>query len=305
MTKNIRVFILGSGFSKSCGYPTSRELFGKLIEHLDQCRWKHFEPYKENCLEALQDLGVDLCKKEEICFENLLLKIKEFSALGKDRKGIYIPLRDVLTETTKAYFFKIQSEESREFKTAVNFIKNINACQRICDLENVIISFNWDLLVEHAAKILNVGHSYGFDGEGILILKPHGSINWIRTANYDGAQILNILTDYDPEHKIKDRQVMIMPGDKEKPNIRKLQAIWEQVEKVLSISTEIIFIGYSFPDYDEYSKQIFIKHIEGRHPNHPKIAVINPCKHDIAKYEKIFRSIDIVEPCAFEFSRYV
>ncbi len=122
-----------------------------------------------------------------------------------------------------------REEESREFKSAVNFIKNINACQRICDPENVIISFNWDLLVEHAAKILNVGHSYGFDGEGILILKPHGSINWIRTANYDGAQILN----------------------------------------------------------------------------HPKIAVINPCKYDIAKYEKIFRSIDIVEPCAFEFSRYV
>jgi len=302
----MRVFILGAGFSRCCEYPSGKELFKTIYGVIDSGGWKYFEKYKKICLEALSDLRVDISKREEVYFDELVLKIKEFSEVGKDSKGIYILLKIVLTETARSYFYGLLKEKSQKIKPVLNFVKGLKKNVKLPD-SDIIVSFNWDLLVEYA--IQKIGHAYGYDlSEGdVPILKPHGSINWRRVANYEGIRIFDNFEDYNSEHRVEDAQLMIMPYDKERKQIRKLQKVQEQVEVVLSQTNEFIIIGYSMPDYDAYVLDIFKKNILPRikkslEPS--QIIIVDPYQSVINRYKALFSNDIKVVPCNFENTIY-
>lgn len=301
----MRVFVLGAGFSKSCGYPTGKELFSIIFDYIEQSKWQYFSDLKGICLEALSDLGVNISKKEEVYFDELLLKIKKFSKVGTDRKGIYLSLKMVLTETARSYFYKILKKNPEKIKPVLNFISKLNKKVKLSD-SDIIVSLNWDLLIEYSISRLGYTFSYDLYNGDIPILKPHGSINWRRcVSTYEGIRIINGFEDYDPEHKVKNAQLMIMPGDEERQQIRKLKTIQNQVEKVLTQTEAIIFIGYSMPCYDMYVKDMINKNIVPRIRKDlmpSKIYVINPDLEVIGKYKDLFGKDISVIPQKFEYS---
>lgn len=302
----MRIFVLGAGFSVSCEYPSGKDLFKTIFDYINLSGWKNFEESKKFCLEALTDLGVDISKKEDVYFDELLLKINKFSEVGRDCKGIYIPLRFVLTETARSYFYKKLKENAQKIKPVLNFVKGLKKSVKLSD-SDIIVSFNWDLLVEYAIK--KIGHTYGYDlyDGDMPILKPHGSISWRRTVGYEGMQIFDTFEDYDPEYRMKDSQLMIVPGDRENPQIRKLQKVWKQVEKVLSQTNEIIFIGYSMPSYDTYALDILKKNVLTRIQKDLKpsqIEVVNPKSDVVKKYRDLFGNDIKLSQCEFENSMY-
>jgi hypothetical protein len=302
----MRVFVLGAGFSKSCGYPSGKELFGIIFDYLEQSKWQHFSDLKGICLEALSDLGVNILRKEEVYFDELLLKIKQFSRVGTDHKGIYLSLKMVLTETARSYFYKILKENSEQIKPALSFIRKLNKNVKFIH-SDIIVSLNWDLLVEYSISRLGYTFSYDLYNGDIPILKPHGSINWRRMLNYEGIRVIDGFEDYDPEHKVRDAQLMIMPGDEERQQIRKLKTIQDQVEKVLTQTDTIIFIGYSMPYYDVYVKDMINKNIVPRIRKDlmpSKIYVVNPDLEIIGKYKDLFGKDIIIIPQKFEHSEY-
>lgn len=53
----------------------------------------------------------------------------------------------------------------------------------ICREQGVIVTFNYDLVIERILRRMNQGYEYGIEGrkeDGKLILKLHGSVDWAR-----------------------------------------------------------------------------------------------------------------------------
>ena len=69
-----------------------------------------------------------------------------------------------------------------EQKKAEGELENISRFSKHLSSDDVILTFNYDTLIENSLSELNTDWHYGFEQEksaGIQILKMHGSINWL------------------------------------------------------------------------------------------------------------------------------
>jgi hypothetical protein len=164
-----------------------------------------------------------------------------------------------------------------------------------------IISFNWDILFEEA--MITTGKWTPQDGYGIsfnniiyknekdkeqgilpkvnsnnLVLKPHGSINWYNKNDQINKQILFIqlksrLRAGNP--LLLERQENSYLSSITPPGIKRksFPEVWDKMKKLLERADEIIAIGFSFNDNDEYIKEEF----DGiKFKKDLKIIIINP-----------------------------
>ena len=164
-----------------------------------------------------------------------------------------------------------------------------------------IISFNWDILFEEA--MITTGKWTPQDGYGIsfndiiykneedkaqgilpeinsknLVLKPHGSINWYSKDDQINKQILFIqlksrLRAGNP--LLLGRQENSYLSSITPPGIKRksFPEVWYKMKKLLERADEIIAIGFSFNDNDEYIKEEF----DGiKFKKDLKIIIINP-----------------------------
>jgi|ERR1035437_5609132 hypothetical protein len=77
---------------------------------------------------------------------------------------------------------------------------------------------------------------------------------------------------------------MLFPGDPEIPEQEaKAALIWSQVEATLAQSEALVFIGYSLPEYDSYSRDVFRRFASDRH-----IEVYNPSIEHLAQFSREF-----------------
>jgi len=185
----------------------------------------------------------------------------------------------------------------------------------IKDIDN-IISFNWDPIAETTLEFLNKTHYQNylqlFKDEKIkikkfskkgLILKLHGSINWMICNNkncikYNRNQLIFgasdnklsslSISDFDKCKYCGNRlEVNIIPPSSNKISIHKDSFInkqWLLAREKLKFIKKLIFIGYSFPPTDFYSEWLFRQ--------------INFLIDD--KNEFINMDIDIVNPDIFD-----
>ena len=148
-----------------------------------------------------------------------------------------------------------------------------------------IISFNWDILFEEA--MITTGKWTPKDGYGIsfndifykneedkaqgilpevnsknLVLKPHGSINWYSKNDQINKQILFIqlksrLRAGNP--LLLERQENSYLSSITPPGIKRksFPEVWDKMNRILERADEIIAIGFSFNDNDEYIKEEF------------------------------------------------
>lgn len=208
-----RVFILGAGFSKMAGMPLATD----LTNHLGD---KFREDDLEDALEWLGNLqqriewlgngkskGINIEEVFELAqFDIELWKMRQqLCQLGRNygdtswqnAEGIeawlrYMEddLRDIIWEEQK----KAKLDQIKRFSTHLNS-------------DDIVLTFNYDTLLEKSLEQQNKKWYYGFEQEkdtGIKILKMHGSINWI-TARRDqennfGYRLLFKKTDLNVEN---------------------------------------------------------------------------------------------------------
>lgn len=183
-----RVFILGAGFSKMAGMPLSTDLTnhlgGKFRENdlEDALEWLG---YLQQSIEWLGDGKSKGINIEEVfdleAFDIELHRMRQqLCPLGRnygdtpwqnaeDIKAwlsyMEYDLRDVIWEEQK----KARLETIKKFSTHLNS-------------DDVVLTFNYDTLLEKSLKQQNKKWYYGFEqeeGSGVKILKMHGSINWV------------------------------------------------------------------------------------------------------------------------------
>ena len=210
------------------------------------------------------------------------------------------------------------------------------------EIDDTIISFNYDTLIDNAIKHKFNDLNYGFDITPVrdfidltdrnwinvvkecncldtdinlsfksektpLLLKPHGSLNWLYCPKcYNYFFLLGTkLDDYLPYFYECPHSLSAEPSRRPRltENIVPLthlknfknpiyNLIWMKIVQQLSKADEIYFIGYSLPDADFISKYYFIKglHRAGSR-NNVKIILINPNikKESLdVKFEKLF-----------------
>jgi hypothetical protein len=141
------------------------------------------------------------------------------------------------------------------------------------------ISLNYDTVLEHG--LVSVPWHYPHittavrrDTNGIRILKPHGSLNWLFKGNVPNVPKVEITTDYtlepvphrsfEPNHF--EEAAIIPPTQlKQTLNVAETQdfetrrlfgRIWTGTRDALVEAERVFIIGYSFPDTDHHIRTV-------------------------------------------------
>jgi len=277
-TSRIRntVYVVGAGFSKGLGYPLTKSLLTDVWSHLpDGSRDQltkiiefHHPAFKADRPKTFPDI-------EQLLTEmavNLQLFDASRPAEGRFTKDQLRKSRRILLSTVGSWFHELYEDaiSTRWLSEIVKKMRREKAA---------IVSFNWDLILD---QLLFSGglnsQSYGLSkklGEGPLLLKPHGSLNW-----YEGRQLEHVkdLKKIEIFHRndeskcvhafLRPRQVKSKTGKRYtpliipptyfknfKPSIFK--RLWQNSTDVLSTPKRLIFLGYSLPAADLHAQFIF------------------------------------------------
>ena len=144
----------------------------------------------------------------------------------------------------------------------------------------IFISLNYDLVLEHALNRVNTPWYYAHvsttedrDQDGIQVIKPHGSLNWLFKGNVPSV---SIRADYrgPVAHRSwvenRFREALIIPPThlKQPVNIPETQAtatkellakLWKSMADALINASRVFIIGYSFPSTDHHLRTLFYR----------------------------------------------
>jgi hypothetical protein len=127
---------------------------------------------------------------------------------------------------------------------------------------DVVITFNWDLLVEEALYDLKKEWEYKLRDGAICILKPHGSLDWydskevsikpdlVFPLNEEIGRILVFKRFRPPKIMSPAVPVILPPVINKKIVFKELASIWRDAWLALRHAPEIYVIGYSLPPED-------------------------------------------------------
>ncbi len=107
---------------------------------------------------------------------------------------------------------------------------------------------------------------------GFRIIKPHGSINWLRRGN---VPFVSITTDYRigpvthrcfEENRFEEpmiippthlKQPLNIPETQAAPTRELLSKVWKSMADTLIAASRVFIIGYSFPSTDHHLRTLF------------------------------------------------
>ncbi|MCH8112928.1 MAG: SIR2 family protein [Proteobacteria bacterium] len=137
------------------------------------------------------------------------------------------------------------------------------------DSKNTFISFNYDLVLEEAAKNLGLKVWYGLSPEtthteeakrlwasgrdgAVALLKLHGSTNWGRQ---DKSPNYVVCGDYEELLNARLRPALVPPTWK-KVFSSPLEEVWRNAVATLSTATRLAIVGYSMSPTDSHFRYL-------------------------------------------------
>jgi hypothetical protein len=185
-----------------------------------------------------------------------------------------------LAAVTRSYFFDI-GKRCRISPDLSSLVATLNPD------EDVVVNFNWDEEVDVAVDDLADGIGYTVEAaaveRNVLVLKPHGSIQWHDVSQGIGNREMYFIARGDgriPRAKLRvvsyvenelpldiDRRahsrfacppVITPPTFSKKFEYPEQQSIWQDTVHVCGRATEFVFLGYSLPR-DDYLTRAAIR----------------------------------------------
>lgn len=260
------IYVLGAGFSKTCGIATDLEMLDALNPLLEKTENKN--GVENTYIEALLDQNYP--GPEKIGFEVFMstisalkyspeyLKIEPNKFLEAEQE-----IRGALIQYLKNVVKKVDWQHEGKF--ILDFVTRVNWQQ------DAIITFNYDLLLETAMK--RIGHS-----AGDRILHLHGAINDKTLA-------------WPTYRKFAYRNTR-----------SRLAERWRQAYNLLSTSKrnrrleKLIFIGYSMPMFDLEARGLF-NYTDWYNHNFYEDAQANRLISSVPKDQLYNYQIIVVNPC--------
>lgn len=312
-----KVFILGAGFSAPFGMPLTHELLalvynialekqrfgegGKPIPYgmaswlVEELKW--YFPTENFCHSNLQK-GLF---PEKFDVEKFLSYVYATSAFGEqwDEQG-----DQFVSFLRKSMGEAIYKEQVKAFKKGIpeTYQKFID-----CLKASMVITFNWDTLLETLLDINNKSYSYDFaatyETKDIPIIKLHGSIDWFSNFAYKNENWMeftpiyrgisgiekngefiyeepvlfkaagNLLSYYNKAH-MSPR--IIAPSYDKLSQATMLGDLWRYPWMFLQDKLEVIIIGFSMRPDDYHSRAfIYPQLVQGSRDGNLRVKVID------------------------------
>lgn len=294
-----RVFLLGAGASKSWGLPLTNELFTlaltgvpkhqnrKSIRDFIRYQYPHFRPHWKNYPPFEEFLSLAEVYLE---FADVIKRGHSFSTddVKQIRRDLLLAVSTVLHECST------QARRSRVKRFA-----------ELLQLGDVVITFNWDLLVEDALYDLNKKWKYDLQNGSICILKPHGSLDWFDSSQVtiqrdlvfplnDAFKRIQVFKRFRPPRLSTPAVPVILPPvSNKKIEYDELQSIWRGAWLALRHASEIYILGYSLPPEDLHARFTIRSAIRGNEKfadSKPRISVVNPDRNVYLRFARLVDS---------------
>ncbi|MCF0222211.1 MAG: hypothetical protein HUK19_07955 [Fibrobacter sp.] len=278
-----RIFVLGSGFSKSFlpQMPTLRDL-NELIPFGIPEEFPHFRDYCKRFLELCNG------QSEYLNIENLATSILSARIFPGERERLYHA--SLRFELLRFIASVIRHDEGLSGESACIMGKFLKACinnPAEGHRETLLLSFNYDTLIESAIaldpELRNMASvDYGVRIERadrsarreafahtIDLLKIHGSLNWFPVKGVTDELDLNNICQVEPEDRsfpiyCEDTPVYIPMAHAKESFLRGslFNVLWSKADYYLKNAEEIYFIGYGFPKSDVNNLDFLLSHRE-------------------------------------------
>jgi hypothetical protein len=312
------VYVVGAGFSAGLGYPLTKSLLIDVWERLPRdtrhqlrkiIEFHHpaFSLKRRTSFPDIEQLLTEMAVNQEL-----------FKASRRAEGGF---TEERLEEARNELLFTIASWFHDLYETASETDWLASIVKKFRRENAVIVSFNWDLVLDHLVFDDIGADSYGLTetlGTGPVLLKPHGSLNW-----YKGTQLRHIsegkrVEIFHSSNKSRCVHAFLLPrGVKSKSGKRYdpliipptylknfkptiFQRLWNHCTEVLSTTGKIVFLGYSLPAADLHAQFIFrcafynqlhgrIRDAEDRFPatGAAEVIVVNPDQDAAKRIESV------------------
>jgi hypothetical protein len=230
-------------------------------------------------------------------FLNLLEMTKAFHdrVFIQSKKWTRVRLQEVMDITLRAiteYIWDFMADKERRGVLA-------DLVRQVVRPGDVIISFNWDfmidLVLEAAPRPLSVAYTYPPSRKSVVLLKPHGSIDWFEKGKVSSDKKLQSemkhratglyfypYFDLAENPDLLESLPFIVPPLSVKRYDAFLQRVWRHVYHAVAAATELYFIGYSLPQEDQFARLVMglaIRRNNSRRRHRQKrlpVTVVNP-----------------------------
>jgi len=302
VTRN-RVFILGAGFSAGAGVPLTPQLLEKTMTKFSaECPgiFSRVGGYARESLGSINS-RIDYSKVSisDLCTFLEFIELREYGggerwsdAGSREKLALRFYLSKTLVEHTP--------DKDALPTVYVQFAEQLHE-------HDVVISFNWDGLLEVALQRVAKAYTYNFSHEkAIKVCKLHGSVNWrlgeptslrgpvdtlgweslhftegiMRQEMYSTPALLQFDTwrHYSPLGEVEP--FLVLPGYGKAFDVRSIAVLWYKPEFAFATTHDVYIIGLSLAPDDFFIRSFFLsnlRHIEsysgvkGR-----RIYIVNP-----------------------------
>ena len=309
-----RIFVLGSGFSKSFSpqMPTLRDL-NELIPFGIPDDFPHFRDYCKRFL--------TLCNGDDeyLGIEPLATSILSAQIFPGERERLYHA--SLRFELLRFIASVIRSDNALDESAATILKKFLASCENDSasgSRETLLLSFNYDTLIETAivndkelceqvsvdygVKIDPADRSAkrGLKPHTIDLIKLHGSLNWFPVKGASDELDLKNVCVVEPQDRsfpiyCEDTPIFIPTAHAKESFLRGslFNLLWSKADYYLKNAEEIYFIGYGFPKTDINNLEFLLRHRD----RFKKAVVLDSVdRHDLLRLQKLLGE-DLVESC--------
>jgi len=292
-----RIFFLGAGFSAGAGIPLTDTLLPEAAR-LFSCEANGL--FQRVCDYANQ-VDVDLMGAPNaedfarLCTHLEFIELREHAGgerWSEDGSREKLALKFFLS---KAIALNTPEDDSIP-DCYLKFARSLT-------FDDIIVTFNWDLLLEKAIKKSGGEYCYNYEEGKIHIVKLHGSINWINNEpramnrrkldfNYrplgfkDGLMKNEVYSSDDLHQKHhwetarslidQVKPLIVLPGYGKAFDVRLLSILWYRLEFLNIRSGGVSIIGLNVSEDDFIVESLFRYLFRGVFSNDRIINIINP-----------------------------
>lgn len=229
-------------------------------------------------------------------FLNLVEMAKQFhtEAYIENKKWSQAKLQEVIEITLRAiteYIWDCMAEEGRR-GTLGSFARELVRAG------DVIVSFNWDFMIDLVLEDLHLGPAYSYPSspKSVVLLKPHGSIDWFEKDKLptDDKKLISEMRHrasgvfYYPYFHLGNPDLLkhllpfIVPPLSMKKFSGFLERVWRDVYHAVAAAKELYIIGYSMPREDQFARLVIGRAIQRNNSTRKSghkplcVTVVNP-----------------------------
>jgi len=314
--KRNRVFILGAGFSAGAGIPLTEELLASAMKKFAiECPgiYSRLENYAKESLGSIdEDLDIAKLSFSELCTFLEFIELREY---GGGERWCENGSREKLA--LRFYLAKTIIEHT---PVAISLPQLYLDFAAQLHERDIVISLNWDGLLEVALEAVGKTYTYNFaDEKAIKLCKLHGSVNWRLSKPNQWGEPVNTLGWQSLEFTkgMMTREIyhspsllrfgtwlrhsplgevdpfLVLPGYGKAFDVRANAVLWYKPERAFETTHDVYIVGLGLAHDDFFVRSFFLSNLPhissisgvgGR-----RIFIINPDARATSNYEFVLR----------------